>query len=209
MNEASQPVVHVVDDDESMRSALARLLRAAGYEVRLYASAAEFSRRPPGTGAECALLDVHLPGLTGLDVQQDLASVLDPIPIVFLTGHGDIPMSVHAMKSGAVDFLTKPTDPGAVLEAVARALMNSLQVRQKGEQHRQLREKYDRLTPREREVFAHVVTGQLNKQVAYDLGTAERTIKAHRHNVMEKMEANSVADLVRMAQALGLSDQDS
>jgi len=205
MTEGSALLVHVVDDDESMRSALARLLRAAGYEVRVYASAADFLRRTPGMGPECALLDVRLRGPTGLDLQEGLLATDDPMPIVFLTGHGDIPMSVRAMKSGAVDFLTKPADHGALLQAVARALARSAELREKREEVRRLRERFNRLTSREREVFAHVVSGQLNKQVAFDLGTAERTIKAHRHNVMEKMQAHSVADLVRMAQALELS----
>lgn len=153
------------------------------------------------------MLDVQLPEQTGLEIQKSLAASNDPIPIVFLTGHGDIPMSVQAMKSGAFDFLTKPASYGALVESVARALSHSVEAREEGERRRQLRERYDTLTPREREVFAHVVSGQLNKQIAFDLGAAERTIKAHRHNVMQKLQAQSVADLVRIAQLLSLPSQ--
>jgi len=202
-------VVHVVDDDESIRKALVRLLRAAGYEVHAYASAADFQQRSPQDRPECVVLDVRLPGVTGLDLQETLSRSDDEIPIVFLTGHGDIPMSVHAMKSGAVDFLTKPAEHGVLLNAVAGALSRSASARAERERVRELRERYHTLTPREREVLAHVVAGELNKQIAYDLGTAERTVKAHRHNVMEKMHATSVAELVRMAQSLGVPSHAS
>lgn len=195
-------LVHVVEDDESMRVALVRLLRAAGYDVLVYASAPEFEQRARQSRPECVVLDVQLPGQTGLDLQKALAASDDLIPIVFLTGHGDIPMSVEAMKSGAVDFLTKPASHGALVKAVEGALANSAKVREARDQRRELLDRYNRLTPREREVFAHVVQGQLNKQIAFDIQAAERTVKAHRHNVMEKLQAHSVADLVRMAQSL-------
>ena len=202
-------LVHVVEDDASSRSALAGLLRQIGYEVLEYASAVEFERRPRTARPECAVVDVQLPGLTGLDLQQALTASQDPMPIVFLTGHGDIPMSVQAMKAGAVDFLTKPLDHGALLQAVGRALARSSWAREEHSRLMELQARRDRLTPRERQVFGHVVSGKLNKQIAAEIGTAERTVKAHRHKVMEKMQANSVADLVRMAQVLELFSENS
>lgn len=202
MAERIPALVHIVEDHHSTRSSLARLLRVVGYEVAEYASAADFQRRPPSAGIECAVVDVQLPGLTGLELQRALAASSDPTPIVFLTAHGDIAMSVQAMKSGAIDFLTKPADQEALLQAVARGLAQSREGRQEQARLQEVRDRYATLTTRERQVFAEVVTGKLNKQIAFDLGTAERTIKAHRHKVMEKMKANSVADLFRMAYVL-------
>jgi len=198
------PIVHVVDDDDSVRTAVVRLLQAAGYEARGYASAGEFllgrsDRNAPG----CVVLDVRLPGPSGLDLQEALARLEVPLPIVFLTGHGDIPMSVRAMKAGAVDFLTKPVSREALLAAVRVAVARDADTRAAREGMRGLRARYDSLTPREREVFAGIVAGRLNKQIAADLGTAERTIKAHRAHVMEKMDVASVAELVRIAGQLG------
>jgi len=198
------PIVHVVDDDDSVRTAVVRLLQAAGYEARGYASAGEFllgrsDRNAPG----CVVLDVRLPGPSGLDLQEALARLEVPLPIVFLTGHGDIPMSVRAMKAGAVDFLTKPVSREALLAAVRVAVARDADTRAAREGLRGLRARYDSLTPREREVFAGIVAGRLNKQIAADLGTAERTIKAHRAHVMEKMDVASVAELVRIAGQLG------
>jgi len=198
------PIVHVVDDDDSVRTAVVRLLQAAGYESRGYASAGEFllgrsDRNAPG----CVVLDVRLPGPSGLDLQEALARLEVPLPIVFLTGHGDIPMSVRAMKAGAVDFLTKPVSREALLAAVRVAVARDADTRAAREGMRGLRARYDSLTPREREVFAGIVAGRLNKQIAADLGTAERTIKAHRAHVMEKMDVASVAELVRLAGQLG------
>lgn len=207
MTEPRPTVVHVVDDDDSIRLALVRLLQSAGHEVHVYASATAFQHRSPQARPECVVLDLELPGQTGVELQKALAASSDPIPVVFLTGHGDIPISVEAMKSGAVDFLTKPANYGALVEAVARALVRCADLREERERRRQLQERYETLTPREREVFAHVVSGQLNKQIAFDLGAAERTVKAHRHNVMEKLQAQSVADLVRIAQILDLASQ--
>ncbi|HKC43486.1 MAG TPA: response regulator [Burkholderiales bacterium] len=203
MNERG-PIVHVVDDDDSVRTAVVRLLQAAGYEARGYASAGEFllgrsDRNAPG----CVVLDVRLPGPSGLDLQEALARLEVPLPIVFLTGHGDIPMSVRAMKAGAVDFLTKPVSREALLAAVRVAVARDADTRAAREGLRGLRARYDSLTPREREVFAGIVAGRLNKQIAADLGTAERTIKAHRAHVMEKMDVASVAELVRLAGQLG------
>jgi FixJ family two-component response regulator len=197
------PIVHVVDDDDSVRTAVVRLLQAAGYEARGYASAGEFllgrsDRNAPG----CAVLDVRMPGPSGLDLQEALARLEAPLPIVFLTGHGDIPMSVRAMKAGAVDFLTKPVSREALLGAVRTALARDAETRAARARVHALRARYERLTPREREVFTGVVAGKLNKQIAADLGTAERTIKAHRAQVMEKMQVASVAELVHIADQL-------
>jgi FixJ family two-component response regulator len=201
-------VVHVVEDDESSRAASVRLLRTAGFPVQAYASGAEFlARLPEGPG--CVVLDLELPGGTGLDVQQRLAASPNPMPVVFLTGHGDVPKSVHAMKAGAVDFLTKPVEAVTLLDAVARAVAADVLDRERRERRQTLQLRYDRLTPREREVFAHLISGQLNKQVGFDLGIAERTIKIHRQHLLAKMEAGSIAELVRMAADLGIAPAGS
>lgn len=198
-------VVHVVDDDESTRTAVTRLLRVAGFETRAYASAVEFllAERPKTPG--CVVLDVRMPGLTGMQLHRKLAAEEDALPVVFLTGKGDIAMSVFAMKEGAVDFLTKPVRGEALLGAVRAALARDAANREARERLGELRTRYDRLTVRERDVFARVTEGMLNKQIAADLGTSERTVKAHRAQVMEKMEAHSVADLVRAADQLKVS----
>ena len=182
---------------------MSRLLRSAGYTVQTHASATAFleaNRSAPG----CVVLDVGLPGMSGLDLQAQFVDLPDALPIVFVTGKGDIPMTVLAMQSGAVDFLTKPVEMDALLSAVARAVGRDAENRVKRERLRTARQIYERLTPREREVFRHLIAGQLNKQVAYDLGTAERTIKAHRHSIMEKLGAGSMVDLVRLASELDI-----
>jgi FixJ family two-component response regulator len=198
------PIIHVVDDDPSFRTAVTRLLRAAKYEVRSYASAGEFLASDPCVEPGCILLDLRMPGASGLDLQQSLERMEERLPIIFLTGHGDIPASVRAMKAGAVDFLTKPVRR----EALLRAIQNALGVDAKGRAARavllELHNRYETLTPREREVLAHVLGGKLNKQIASDLGTAERTIKAHRASIMDKLGVQSVAELVRLAQELGI-----
>ena len=200
----SIPIIHVVDDDLSFRTAVTRLLRAAKYEVRSYASASEFLESDPCAEPGCILLDLRMPGASGLDLQQSLERMEERLPIIFLTGHGDIPASVRAIKAGAVDFLTKPV----LRETLLRAIQNALGVDAKGravrEALRELQDRYENLTPREREVLAHVLGGKLNKQIAFDLGTAERTIKAHRASIMQKFGVQSVADLVRLAQELGI-----
>ena len=201
-------VVHVIEDDESSRVASSRLLRNAGYVVRVYSTGAEFLDNPP-TEAGCLVLDLRLPGPSGLDLQERLMTAENPLPIVFMTGHGDVPKSVRAMKAGAVDFLTKPVDAPVLLDAVARAIARDTENRAVRERQRGIRSRYNRLTPREREVFAHLISGQLNKQVGYDLGISERTTKIHRHQVLEKMEADSIADLVRMAADLGITPAGS
>jgi FixJ family two-component response regulator len=200
----SIPIIHIVDDDPSFRTAVSRLLRAAKYEVRGYASAAEFLNSGPCAGPGCILLDLRMPGVGGLDLQQSLARMEERLPIIFLTGHGDIPASVRAMKAGAVDFLTKPIRRETLLGAVENALGVDAKGRAAREVLRELQNRYENLTPREREVLAHVVSGKLNKQIAFDLGTAERTIKAHRASIMEKLGVQSVAELARLAQQLGI-----
>lgn len=199
---ASNPVVHVIDDDASLRTAVLRLLRAAGYDARPYASVAEFLLAQSGDIRGCLLLDVRMPGPSGLELQESLARRGDAVPIIFLTGHGDIPTSVRAMKAGAVDFLTKPAERHALLAAVRAALERAAQAQATREQSHQAHAGLERLTPREREIFARVIRGQLNKQIAADLGTAERTVKAHRARVMEKMGVRSIAELVHLAHCL-------
>ena len=200
----SGPVVHVVDDDDSLRTALMRVLRAAGHATRGYASAGEFLIAVTADTAGCLLLDMRLPGPSGLELQQALAARGVNVPIVFLSGHGDIASSVRAIKAGARDFLTKPVGRAELLAAVEAALAFDADERAKRERTRALRERYERLTAREREVLAGVVAGDRNKQVAAELGVAERTVKAHRAQVMEKLGARSVAELVRMADELAV-----
>jgi FixJ family two-component response regulator len=197
-------VVHVIEDDESSRIASSRLLKNAGYAVRVYSTGAEFLAQPP-TEAGCIVLDLRLPGPSGLDLQQRLTTAENPLPIVFLTGHGDVPKTVRAMKAGAVDFLTKPVDAPVLLDAVARAIARDAENRVVRARQHDARARYSRLTPRERDVFAHLISGQLNKQIGYDLGISERTTKIHRHQVLEKMQADSIADLVRAAADLGIA----
>ena len=197
-------VVHVIEDDESSRIASSRLLKTAGHVVRVYSTADEFLAQPP-TEPGCIVLDLRLPGPSGLDLQQRLSTAENPLPIVFLTGHGDIPETVRAMKAGAVDFLTKPVDAPVLLDAVARAIARDAENRAVRARQREARARYSRLTPRERDVFAHLISGQLNKQIGYDLGISERTTKIHRRQVLEKMQADSIADLVRTAADLGIA----
>ena len=193
------PVIFVVDDDASVRKSLARLVASAGYTVETFASAQDFLARPPAAGPCCLVLDIRMPGITGLDLQKMLAGRVYAIPIVFITGHGDISMGVAAMKSGAVDFLPKPFDGKDLLDAVRRALTKDTHDRDAAARAAELDERVRRLTPREGQVFALVVTGMLNKQIAGELGISEKTVKVHRARVMEKMRALSVADLVRLA----------
>jgi FixJ family two-component response regulator len=200
----STPIIHVVDDDRSFRTAVMRLLRAAKYEVRSYGSAAEFLDSDSSAAPGCILLDLQMPKVSGLELQQSLERMEERLPIIFLTGHGDIPASVRAMKAGAVDFLTKPVRREALLTAIENALGVDARGRAARAVLRELQERYERLTPREHEVLAHVVSGKLNKQIAFDLGAAERTIKAHRASIMEKLQVQSVAELVRLAQELGI-----
>jgi FixJ family two-component response regulator len=195
----ANPVVHVIDDDASMRTALCRLLSAAGFEAREYASAGEFLLTWTGDAPGCLLLDVQMPGPSGLDLQHALAQRPSAPPVIFLTGHGDVPMSVLAIKRGAVDFLTKPVQREELLEAVTNALARDLGRRDGERRRRELEQNFATLTPRERQVFSEVVVGRLNKQIAHSLSACERTVKAHRAHVMTKLHATSVADLVHIA----------
>jgi FixJ family two-component response regulator len=197
-------LIHVVDDDDSMRNALLRLLGAAGFEARGYASAGEFLLQQPPDRASCLLLDVRMPGPSGLDLQAALQRQGITLPVVFLTGHGDVATSVSALKTGAVDFLEKPFERGALLDAIQRALARDSSQRQAREEEHALRARFDSLTPREREVFTHIVAGRLNKQIAAALGVAERTVKAERAQVMAKLEVGSAAELGRLAERLRL-----
>ena len=191
------PILHLVDDEESFRTALARFLGAAGYQVRTYASAEEFLRSEPGGARGCLILDVGLAGSSGLELQKTLSTLEMALPIVFVSGQSDIPHSVQALKAGAVDFLTKPIQHQELLAAVEAALARGAAWWATREARTTLRARYETLTVREREVLSHVVAGKLNKEIAADIGAAERTVKAHRAQVMEKMQASSVADLVR------------
>jgi FixJ family two-component response regulator len=193
------PLVFLVDDDASVRKSLARLVKTAGYEAELFASVREFLARAPYDGPCCLVLDVRMPGLTGLDLQEALRVAGQRLSIVFITGHRDVPASVKAMKAGAVDFLTKPVDAETLLAAIRQAVARTLTDRRRQARVAEVRDRIATLTPREAAVFALVVTGMLNKQIGAELGIAEKTVKVHRARVMEKMQAGSLAELVRLA----------
>ena len=196
---AAAPMVFIVDDDASVRTSLMRVMASAGYAVEAFESARDFLARDPFVGPCCLVLDVRMPGLTGLEVQETLAGLQHRMAIVFITGHGDISTSVKAMKGGAVDFLTKPFDVETILDAVKRALTKDVKALGEERQTAEVLDRVKRLTPRETEVFALVVTGMLNKQIAADLQITEKTVKVHRARVMDKMQAKSLAELVRLA----------
>jgi FixJ family two-component response regulator len=199
------PLVFVVDDDVSVRESLELLLQSEGWYVETFASAQEFLDRPRPLAPSCLILDVSLPGLNGLELQQRISAERTDMPIIFITGHGDIPMTVRAMKAGAIEFLTKPLSDEALLKAVRQAMERSRSAISQEAQLEELRRCYGALTPREREVMMLVVSGLLNKQVGGELGISEITVKAHRGKVMEKMKAGSLAELVKMAAKLHIS----
>jgi FixJ family two-component response regulator len=201
MNEPA-PIVFLVDDDPSIRRAIKRLIRSVGLQVELFGSAQEFPLGKRPDAPSCLVLDIRLPGISGLDFQHELAEANIHIPIIFITAHGDIPMTVRAMKAGAVEFLTKPFRDQDLLDAIQLALERDRARRQREAEIVVLRERFESPSPREREVVGMVVSGMLNKQIAAQIGTAENTVKVHRSRAMDKMQANSLADLIKMTERL-------
>jgi FixJ family two-component response regulator len=197
-----QPTIFVIDDDVSVRDAIKGVVKSVGLRVETFESAQEFLQKSPPDGPNCLVLDVRLPGLSGLDVQRELTRLNIRIPIVFITGYGDIPMTVQAMKAGAVEFLTKPFRDQDLLDAIQQALERDRTIRQQRSEVAALRQRFETLTERERQVMGLVVAGKLNKEIGAELGTSEITVKVQRSRVMHKMQADSVIDLVRMAQRL-------
>lgn len=204
-----QPIIAIVDDDPATREGLSSLLRSAGWRTETFASGQEFLDHRWMDTPSCVLLDLELPGLTGLDLQKRMAEVNLEIPIVFITGHGNIPSSVQAIKLGAVEFLTKPVDEEQLLLAIVEAVQHDRSARERHAQAREIRQRYGSLTTREQEVMRQVISGLLNKQVAAELSISEFTVKVHRGHVMRKMRADSLADLVRMAEQLGIDHRVS
>lgn len=201
----SSPTIFVIDDNPSVRKSIARLIRSAGMQAETFASASEFLERVPGDQPGCLVLDVKMPGFDGMDLQEHLARRPYAPPIIFVTGHGDIPMSVQAIKKGAVDFLTKPFHDEDLLNAVRQALARDQRERRSYQELCDIRHLVDTLTPREDDVFRQILTGKLNKQIADALGIAEKTVKVHRGRVMEKLRVRSVAELVHLAEKLNLT----
>jgi len=201
----SSPVVFLIDDDPSVRRALARLIRSAGYQVETFGSARDFlDREAEGSGTACLVLDIRMPGLSGLDLQRELLAANATLPIIFITGHGDVPMSVKAMKAGAVDFLPKPVHEKDLLLAIEQALARAVRDQAERDERESVQQRMEKLTRREAEVMGLVVRGMLNKQIAFKLGTGEKTIKTHRARVMKKMQVESLAELVRVAERAGI-----
>ena len=203
------PIVFIVDDDDSVRKSLARLITSVGLKVETFSSANAFLKRDAYDGPACLVLDIRMPGLSGLELQTELAKAERTLSIVFITSHGNITMSVQAIKAGAVDFLEKPFEEQDLLDAVHLAIQKDRATKEKLAELREIQERVESLTPREGEVFALVVTGMLNKQIAFEMGIGEKTIKVHRARVMQKMQAESFADLVRLAEKLGIGSASS
>ncbi len=201
---ASSPTVFIIDDDASVRKGLSRLLRSAGFAVEMFASAELFLEREHYEGIGCLVLDVRMPGISGIDLQDELSKADYSMPVVFITGHGTIPMGVQAVKKGAVDFLAKPFDDEELLQAVREAIVKDTQARAEHAAVLDIRGRLELLTPREYEILRYVITGMLNKQIAYALGISEKTVKVHRGRIMEKLSIDSVADLVRLAEKAGI-----
>jgi RNA polymerase sigma factor (sigma-70 family) len=204
MNEL-EPMVFVVDDDDSVRKATQRLIRSVGMKVETFENAKDFLKHPEYKGACCLILDIKMTGLSGLDLQEELLKAGLTFPIIFMTGHGTVPMSVRAMKAGAIDFLEKPFEDQALLDLITNAIESDIQEKRINAKKSELKQRFESLTPREKEIFALVVTGKLNKQVASQLGISEKTVKIHRGRVMEKMQAGSLAELVRISGILPIS----
>jgi FixJ family two-component response regulator len=201
---SAEPVVFVVDDDPSIRRGLRRLIKSVGLDVETFASAQDFLEYKAEDRAACLVLDVRMPGKSGLDLQEELSVAGWEIPVIFITGHGDIPMTVKAMKAGAIDFLPKPFSEQDLLDAIHRAIQHDAEARKNRAEVAEIQRRVNTLTPREHEVFNHVIKGMLNKQIAFELGISEKTIKVHRARVMQKMQVVSVAELVRLAEKVSL-----
>jgi RNA polymerase sigma factor (sigma-70 family) len=198
----TKPTIFIVDDDPSVRESTELMLKSVGFNVKTFVSAQDFLKANVQEGLGCLILDVRMPGMSGLDLQEKLVSAKKPLPVIFITGHGTVPMSVRAMKAGAIDFLQKPFDEQDLLDAINRAITQQRERKSKKDEADELQQRLKALTPREYEVFSLLVTGMANKEIAYKLGTSERTVKAHRAQIMEKMNAGSLADLVRFAEKL-------
>ncbi len=203
-----KPVIFIVDDDPSVRESTELMLKSVGFHVKAFASAQDFLKTDIEEGIGCLILDVRMPGMSGLELQEKLISAKTPLPVIFITGHGTVPMSVRAMKAGAVDFLQKPFEEQDLLDAIGRAITKQKERKVKEDEAAKLQQRLKALTPREYEVFSLLVTGMANKEIAYKLGTSERTVKAHRAQIMEKMNAGSLANLVRFAEKLKTHPSD-
>jgi FixJ family two-component response regulator len=206
---AFKPTVFVIDDDASIRKSLSRLLRSADYTVETFPSAEEFLRREHFDGVGCILLDVKMPGLSGIDLQEELSKADYHMPIIFITGHGNIPMSVQAMKKGAVDFLTKPFDSKELLQTIENAIGKDTHARAEYDERLDIRRRIELLSSRENEVLPYIITGMLNKQIASKLGITEKTVKVHRGRIMEKLDVDSVAELVRLSEKAGIKPTEN
>jgi RNA polymerase sigma factor (sigma-70 family) len=203
-----KPIIYIVDDDPSVRQSTELLLKSVGFNVKTFVSAQDFLKANLQEGLGCLILDVRMPGMSGLDLQEKLVSSKTPFPVIFITGHGTVPMSVRAMKAGAVDFLQKPFEEQDLLDAINRAITRQRERKSKKDEADELQQRVKALTAREYEVFSLLVTGMANKEIAHKLGTSERTVKAHRAQIMEKMNAGSLADLVRFAEKLKTHPSD-